>query len=191
MASLVPTHENLMAIKHKKKLLSTGTEQFNMKPSKGIEYLQENRLLSKPTDPMEVGRFLRENPHLCKNMIGEYISNKKNLDVLKAFVKSFDFRGLRIDEALRQFLQSFRLPGEAPLISMIMEIFGEHWHLRYGFKSDPIFFFIKDSIFYRPHLFKTILFLFMKQSCLLKLVSCLFFETVKISLLTKQSLYIF
>ena len=131
MASAVPTHENLMAIKHKKKLLSTGTEQFNMKPSKGIEYLQENRLLSKPTDPMEVGRFLRENPHLCKNMIGEYISNKKNLGVLKAFVKSFDFRGLRIDEALRQFLQSFRLPGEAPLISMIMEIFGEHWHLRH------------------------------------------------------------
>ena len=37
----------------------------------------------------------------------------------------------RIDEALRQFLQSFRLPGEAPLISMIMEIFGEHWHLRW------------------------------------------------------------
>jgi Sec7-like guanine-nucleotide exchange factor len=38
---------------------------------------------------------LRENPHLCKNMIGEYISNKKNLDVLKSFVKSFDFRGMR------------------------------------------------------------------------------------------------
>jgi hypothetical protein len=39
--------------------------------------------------------FFRENPHLCKNMIGEYISNKKNLDVLKSFVMSFDFRGLR------------------------------------------------------------------------------------------------
>jgi hypothetical protein len=39
--------------------------------------------------------FCRENPHLCKNMIGEYISNKKNLDVLKSFVISFDFRGLR------------------------------------------------------------------------------------------------
>merc|ERR1719228_3286998 len=61
-------------------------------------------------------------------MIGEYISNKKNLDVFKAFVKSFDFTGLRIDEALRAFLSTFRLPGEAPVISMIMEIFGEHWH---------------------------------------------------------------
>jgi len=130
--SVVPTHESLMAIKHKKKLLTNGTEQFNMKPSKGIEYLQENRLLSKPTDPMEVAHFLRENPHLDKNMIGEYISNKKNLDVLKSFVKSFEFTGMRIDEALRQFLQTFRLPGEAPLISMIMEIFGEHWHISNG-----------------------------------------------------------
>ena len=29
--------------------------------------------------------------------------------MFKAFVNSFDFRGMRIDEALRQFLQSFRL----------------------------------------------------------------------------------
>ena len=124
----VPTHESLMAIKHKKKLYSTGTDQFNVKPSKGISYLQEARLLSNPTDPFEVAHWLRENPHLDKNMIGEYVSNKKNLEILKAFVKSFDFTGMRIDEALRVFLQSFRLPGEAPLISNIMEIFGEHWH---------------------------------------------------------------
>jgi hypothetical protein len=31
---IIPTHESLMAIKHKKKLLTNGTEQFNMKPSK-------------------------------------------------------------------------------------------------------------------------------------------------------------
>jgi len=126
--SLVPTHESLMAIKHRKKLISTGTDQFNVKPKNGIEHLQESRILSKPTDPYEVAHWLRENPHLDKAMIGEYISNKKNLDIFKAFVKSFDFTGLRIDEALRAFLSTFRLPGEAPVISMIMEIFGEHWH---------------------------------------------------------------
>ena len=127
-AQVVPSHESLMAIKHKKKLTQTGTDQFNVKPSKGISYLQESRLLSNPVDPYEVAHWLRENPHLDKNMIGEYISNKKNLDILKAFVKSFNFKDMRIDEALRMFLQTFRLPGEAPLISNIMEIFGEHWH---------------------------------------------------------------
>jgi len=41
-------------------------------------------------------------------MMGEYISNRKNLTVLEAFVASFDFAGVRIDEALRQFLETFR-----------------------------------------------------------------------------------
>lgn len=34
---------------------------------------------------------------------------------------------MRIDEALRAFLETFRLPGEAPLISSILEKFAEHW----------------------------------------------------------------
>ncbi len=39
-------------------------------------------------------------------MIGEYISNKKNLDVLKSFVMSFDFRGLRSGYNLRHVIDS-------------------------------------------------------------------------------------
>lgn len=62
-------------------------------------------------------------------MIGEYISNRNNLQILEAFVKMFDFTETRIDEALRQYLETFRLPGEAPLISLLMEHFAEHWHV--------------------------------------------------------------
>lgn len=54
--------------------------------------------------------------------------SRKHTDVLAAFVQSFDFVGVRIDEALRMFLESFRLPGEAPQISMVMTHFAEHWH---------------------------------------------------------------
>lgn len=43
--------------------------------------------------------------------------------------RSFDFTDMRIDEALRLYLETFRLPGEAPLISMLMEHFAEHWHV--------------------------------------------------------------
>lgn len=66
-------------------------------------------------------------------MIGEYISNRNNLPILGAFVKMFDFTETRIDEALRQYLEAFRLPGEAPLISSLMEHFAEHWHVRIEF----------------------------------------------------------
>ncbi|XP_040581498.1 Golgi-specific brefeldin A-resistance guanine nucleotide exchange factor 1 [Lepeophtheirus salmonis] len=129
------THEQLMALKHKKKLIGTATEQFNTKPSKGISFMQEAGLFQNPLDPVEVAHFLRENPHLDKKQLGDYISNRKNLNILGAFVKSFDFEHVRIDEALRLFLETFRLPGEAPLITLIMEHFADHWQKSNG---DPL-----------------------------------------------------
>jgi len=40
---------------------------------------------------------------------------------------------MRIDEALRLYLETFRLPGESPLISLLMEHFAEHWHVSLQF----------------------------------------------------------
>lgn len=122
----IVSREHLVALKEKKKLLAAGTDQFNAKPEKGIKFLQDNGIIGSTKDDIAI--FLRENPQLCKKMIGEYVSKKKNVDILSAFVKSFEFRGLRIDEALRMFLESFRLPGEAPLIGIIVEHFSSHWH---------------------------------------------------------------
>ena len=126
------SHEDLMALKYKKNIINSATEQFNTKPSKGVAYMQEMKLWSTPLDPKQVATFVRENPHLDKNQIGEYVSNRKNLEILEAFVTSFDFAGLRIDEALRAFLESFRLPGEAPIISLIMEKFAAHYYTTSG-----------------------------------------------------------
>lgn len=87
---------------------------------------------------MEVALFLRENSGLDKAMIGEYISKKKNVEskILENFVGSFDFTNTRIDLALRQYLETFRLPGEAPLIFLVMEHFAEHWHVRIHMEFD-------------------------------------------------------
>lgn len=76
------------------------------------------------------GKFCAQNgtEHSHLMILGDYLSNRKNLTVLEAFVQSFDFVGLRIDEALRIFLEAFRLPGEAPLITLILEHFSDHWH---------------------------------------------------------------
>lgn len=111
----IPSHEELMAIKRKKKvlnfiffiliinsfmiqkyfskltyehfqLLTLGTEKFNTKPKKGIEFLQEHGILSTPLNSIEIAMFLKENPLLDKKMIGEYIS-KNNVDVLNSFIK--------------------------------------------------------------------------------------------------------
>ena len=119
---------DILQLKNRKKLLWTATEQFNLKPSKGIQFMQENNLIN---DDKDIVAFLRDNPRLDKNKIGEYLSNRKNSKILQSFVESFAFKDLRIDEALRVYLESFRLPGEAPLISLILEQFAHHWHVRY------------------------------------------------------------
>lgn len=122
--------EQLAELKSKKRILMQGTEFFNQRPDKGIQFLQENNILNSELDPKEVALFLRENSGLDKKMIGEFISKKKNVEnkILENFVSSFDFANMRVDQALRLYLETFRLPGEAPLIFLVMEYFADHWH---------------------------------------------------------------
>lgn len=53
-------------------------------------------------------------PGLSKYSIGQFLgkNDEFNLAVLKDFCNKMDFRGLEIDEAMRMFMQQFRLPGE-------------------------------------------------------------------------------
>ncbi|XP_063829188.1 Golgi-specific brefeldin A-resistance guanine nucleotide exchange factor 1 [Ostrinia nubilalis] len=137
----LPTEAELDNIRNMKKWVTQGTELFNQKPERGIEFLQEHGVLKTPLDPHEVAIFLRENPDLDKKMIGEYICKRSSRGeddsesgstVLGAFADSFDYTGLRIDQALRLYLETFRLPGEAPLIFLVMEKFAERWHSTNG-----------------------------------------------------------
>ena len=78
---------------------------------------------------MEIANFLRETPGLDKKVIGEYISSRNNLCILEAYVKTFDFNNLRLDESLRMYLEAFRLPGDSALIRINLEQFADHWHV--------------------------------------------------------------
>ncbi|KAK2588991.1 hypothetical protein KPH14_001840 [Odynerus spinipes] len=127
----LPSREELLAIKTNKRWMILGTEKFNENPREGIAKLTEHGLLGGSPghpDPEKVAKLLRENPGLDKKAIGEYISKKENKNILNCFVHNFDLRNTRVDQALRLYLESFRLPGEAPLISLLLEKFAEHWH---------------------------------------------------------------
>ena len=50
-----------------------------------------------------------------------------NLQVLHAFVQLHEFTDLNLVQALRQFLWSFRLPGEAQKIDRMMESFAQRY----------------------------------------------------------------
>nr|XP_039272742.1 Golgi-specific brefeldin A-resistance guanine nucleotide exchange factor 1-like isoform X2 [Styela clava] len=126
-SSAMPNIEELIKIRHKKKLVQLGTEYFNQKPKKGVSFLQEQGLLAMPMDTREVVLWLRENPGLDKKMIGEFISDRRNPEILESFVRTFKFEGLRVDESLRLYLEAFRLPGEAPVIQRLIEAFSGFW----------------------------------------------------------------
>ncbi len=111
----------------KAKQLSIGKKRFNMDPKKGIEYLITNSLLTNTAE--DVAQFLLKGEGLNKTAIGVYLGEKIdfNLKVLDAFIELHDFTNLILVQALRQFLWSFRLPGEAQKIDRMMEKFAARY----------------------------------------------------------------
>uniref|UniRef100_A0A674F246 Cytohesin 1b n=1 Tax=Salmo trutta TaxID=8032 RepID=A0A674F246_SALTR len=81
------------------KQVSMGCKKFNMDPKKGIRFLIDSETCEKDF----------------------------NLEVLQAFVELHEFTDLNLVQALRQFLWSFRLPGEAQKIDRMMEAFAQRY----------------------------------------------------------------
>ncbi|RZB53660.1 Brefeldin A-inhibited guanine nucleotide-exchange protein 3 [Glycine soja] len=79
--------------------------------------------------PEEIAAFLKDASGLNKTFIGDYLGEREELSlkVMHAYADSFDFQGMKFDEAIRAFLQGFRLPGEAQKIDRIMEKFAERY----------------------------------------------------------------
>ncbi|CDR38317.1 CYFA0S02e00232g1_1 [Cyberlindnera fabianii] len=116
------------SLKQRKTLLQEGIRKFNFKAKKGITYLIQNHFIesNKPTD---IAKFLLDQPGLDKAVIGEYLGegDDDNIAIMHAFVDLMDFTGLSFTEAMRRFLQSFRLPGEAQKIDRYMLKFAERY----------------------------------------------------------------
>ncbi len=50
----------------------------------------------------------------------------------KQYIQTFDFRGMKLVDALRLFLESFRLPGESQKIERLVETFAARY-----FEQEP------------------------------------------------------
>lgn len=113
------------------------------KAAEGIKYLVKQGILrdengnSESGDPKKIAVFLRENPALDKKVIGEYLSKRFSpeidstdpVQILNHFVETFDFKNMRIDQALRLYLETFRLPGESAQIELLVDKFARNWHV--------------------------------------------------------------
>lgn len=122
-----PSADALREQRARKKIIIRGATKFNAKPKDGIAYLASQGIITNPDDPMLIAKFVKGTTRVDKRVLGEFISKKGNDAILEAFISLFDFTGLRLDEALRQLLHSFRLPGESALIERIVTIFSRHY----------------------------------------------------------------
>ncbi|WVR06225.1 hypothetical protein IAU60_003255 [Kwoniella sp. DSM 27419] len=114
--------------KQRKNTLLEGIKKFNFKPKRGIATLLEHGFV-RSKSPQDIARFLHSNEGLSKSMIGEYLGegDEEHVAIMHAFVDMLDFSGMRFTDALRTYLQSFRLPGEAQKIDRFMLKYAERY----------------------------------------------------------------
>lgn len=120
--------EQLEKEKKRKTAKYNAIRQFNFKPKKGIELLLAEKFIPS-NNPEHIARFLLTEERLDKAQIGEYLGegDEENIAIMHAFVDCMDFTKRRFVDALRQFLQSFRLPGEAQKIDRFMLKFANRY----------------------------------------------------------------
>jgi len=111
-----------------KEVRARAVQLFNNKPKQGIEHMQKSGMMGE--DPQDIAEFLHETPGLNKTKIGEYVGGNSDFHkaVLLQFVRALKFKNLEFEMALRRFLTTFRLPGEAQVIDRIMEAFAKHYY---------------------------------------------------------------
>ncbi|XP_032451671.1 brefeldin A-inhibited guanine nucleotide-exchange protein 1 isoform X2 [Nasonia vitripennis] len=111
--------------KQQKEVWETGIEIFNRKPSKGVQYLQEQGLLGATVD--HVARWLHVDDRLDKTAIGDFLGDHNHNQVMYNYIDQMDFADRDLVTALRYFLEGFRLPGEAQKIDRLMEKFASRY----------------------------------------------------------------
>ncbi|XP_070194848.1 brefeldin A-inhibited guanine nucleotide-exchange protein 1-like isoform X2 [Littorina saxatilis] len=119
--------EQFEVLKQQKEIMETGLELFHKKPMKGIHYLQEQGMIGKSAE--DVAEFLHAEERLDKTALGDFLGENENFtkEVMYAYVDQLHLNGMPIVEAIRRFLDSFRLPGESQKIDRLMEKFASRY----------------------------------------------------------------
>ncbi|KAH6857062.1 hypothetical protein B0I37DRAFT_319025 [Chaetomium sp. MPI-CAGE-AT-0009] len=114
--------------KARKTAMTNAIKVFNFKPKHGVKLLIKEGFIESDS-PEDIARFLLRDDRLDKAQIGEYLGegDQKNVDIMHAFVDMMDFGKKRFVDALREFLQAFRLPGEAQKIDRFMLKFAHRY----------------------------------------------------------------
>ncbi|KAI9475610.1 MAG: hypothetical protein EXX96DRAFT_573940 [Benjaminiella poitrasii] len=107
-------------------ILASALRKFEVNPQLGIQYLIDKRILT--DDPLSIANFLFKTPDLNRRQLGYYLAMTTSREIYDAFLECFRLVGLRLDEALRILLTTFRLPSQWESLEYLIERFAKKWH---------------------------------------------------------------
>ncbi|KAI8883036.1 hypothetical protein K501DRAFT_333571 [Backusella circina FSU 941] len=107
-------------------IMASALRRFETNAADGIAYLVDKNVLTR--DPLSIANFLFKTPDLNRRQLGYYLSDLNHGDVYEAFLECFRLVGLRLDEALRILLTTFRLPSNWEALEYLIERFAKKWH---------------------------------------------------------------
>ncbi|KAG8970010.1 hypothetical protein FRC03_011809 [Tulasnella sp. 419] len=110
---------------HKHPSVKLFVQRFAKDPDYALaSFLEKTKLKD---DPATIANLIFRTVELDKTQLGNYLSRRSNKAILKAFIDRFGFAGIRIDNALRSFLLSIRLPTDPHLMEHLLLTFSNRW----------------------------------------------------------------
>jgi serine/arginine repetitive matrix protein 2 len=108
-------------------LVRTFVHQFGKDPDLAIANLFDKTGCR--DDPTVLGQFLFRTLDIDRARLGDYLSRRTSKLVLKAYIDSFCFTGLRVDKSLRTFLHSIHIPSRmVGSLEYLLDAFAVRWY---------------------------------------------------------------
>ncbi|KIJ67920.1 hypothetical protein HYDPIDRAFT_148021 [Hydnomerulius pinastri MD-312] len=111
-------------------LTQSFVEQFAADPDHAIMSLFSRS--GQHDDPAALAQLLFRTPEIDRVQLGDYLSKRTSRVVLKHYLDAFGFTAVRVDKALRIFLQTISIPtrpshGISPL-DILLDSFASRWY---------------------------------------------------------------
>ncbi|KAI0360829.1 hypothetical protein OH77DRAFT_1446007 [Trametes cingulata] len=111
-------------------VIQTFVHQFAKDPDHAISTLMGK---AGTRDDVALGQLLFRTLDLDRARLGDFLTRRSSKVALKAYVDSFGLTGLRIDKALRVFLQSIHIPPKSPAghsnpLDYLLDSFASRWY---------------------------------------------------------------